>query len=153
MDPHILVHNDCSHIRNVARHTTSGWLALYEQDEKPLNAVSEDQRPQPVDESSEDKDQGIYMSMLQVALGQMVNVIYFTAMCAFVFGLIATAEFGGSYRRQCAMPIGELLQSPLGSDLPCDSPLDGHSPSEFASIMPGSAKSFLINFDLFTVLW
>ena len=43
----------------------------------------------------------------QVALGQMVNVVYFTAMCAFIFGLIGTAEFGGSYRRQCVLPVGE----------------------------------------------
>ncbi len=46
---------------------------------------------------------------MQVALGQMVNVVYFTAMCAFVFGLIATAEFGGSYQRQCVMPVGKIL--------------------------------------------
>lgn len=46
--------------------------------------------------------------LAQVALGQMVNVVYFTAMCAFVFGLIGTAEFGGSYQRQCVLPIGKI---------------------------------------------
>ena len=52
---------------------------------------------------------------LQVALKQMINVIYFTAMCAFVFGLVGTAEFGGSLRRQCVLPIGKSFRAALFS--------------------------------------